>query len=170
MRNAGLDENLVRWIDSYMRNRGAVLSVGGQEGEEVEVTTGLPQGSPVSPVLFALHIAEIHQAVESQVEDSRGTSFVDDVTWLVAIEGYGVNDVISKLERCAQASPEWARDNAVRFGELKTEAVLLSRRRRHRRCQREIRVGSQTMRFAPAATRWLGIWLDSALTLRENRR
>ena len=24
--------------------------------------------------------------------------------------------------------------------------------------------------FAPEATRWLGIWLDSALTLQENRR
>ena len=26
------------------------------------------------------------------------------------------------------------------------------------------------VRFARDATRWLGVWLDSALTLRENRR
>ena len=42
------------------------------------------------------------QAVESQVEDSRGISFVDDVTWIV--EGYDVDDVASKLERCARTS------------------------------------------------------------------
>lgn len=31
-------------------------------------------------------------------------------------------------------------------------------------------MGSEMVRFAPEVTRWLGIWLDSALTLRENRR
>ena len=48
------------------------MSVGGQDGEEVEITTGFPQGSPVSPALFALYIAEIHHAAEDRVEDCRG--------------------------------------------------------------------------------------------------
>ena len=38
---------------------------------------------PIPPVLFAIYIAGIHAAVEDQVEDSRGISFADDVTWLV---------------------------------------------------------------------------------------
>lgn len=44
----------------------------------------------------------IHQVVESQVEDCRGISSVDDVTWLV--EGVDVSDVVRKLEQCASAS------------------------------------------------------------------
>ena len=44
------------------------------------VTTGLPQGSSISPVLFVIYIADIYQAVEPQVEDCRGISFVDDIT------------------------------------------------------------------------------------------
>ena len=60
-----------------------------QDGEPMNVTTGLPQGSPISPVLSAIHIAGIHGAAESQVEDSRGVSFVDGVTLLV--EGTGIN-------------------------------------------------------------------------------
>ena len=58
----------------------------------------------------------------------------------------------------------------MRFRTTKTEAILFSRRRRHRRTQRGIRVDGETVRFAPEGTRWLGIWLGSALTLRENRR
>ena len=72
-----------------------------------------PQGSPISPVLFAIYIAEIHEAVERQVEDSRGISFVDDMTWLV--EGAELNDVVKRLERCMAASLQWANNNAVRL-------------------------------------------------------
>ena len=49
------------------------MSIDGQDSEPMAATTGLPQGSPISPVPFALYIAEIHGAVEGQVEDSRGT-------------------------------------------------------------------------------------------------
>ena len=60
-----------------------------------------------------------------------------------------MDDVVSKLERCAQASLDWADNNAVRFGETKTEAVLFSNRRKHRQFRREIRVGStHLVRFA----------------------
>ena len=74
MRGAGVDECLVRWTDSFLRGRRVTMSVNGQDSEEMEVTTGLPQGSPVSPVLFAIYIADIHEVEESHVEDSRGIS------------------------------------------------------------------------------------------------
>ena len=151
-----------------MRDQRVIMSVDSQDGEEMSVTTGLPQGSSVSPVLLALYIAEIHQAVEGLVEDCRGISFVDDVTWIV--KGYDIDDVAIKQEQCARASLEWADGNAVRFETAKTEAILFSRRRKHRRCQRGIQVGEQMVHFAAEATRWLGIWLGSALTLQENRR
>ena len=122
------------------------MSVDGQDSEAVSVTTELPQGSPISPALFAIYIADIHDAVGERVEDSRGISYVDDVTWVV--EGTDVDDVAEELERCAAASLEWAGDNAARFEESKTEAILFSKRRKHKRCRRKIRVGaSHRVRF-----------------------
>ena len=102
------------------------------------------------------------------MEDCCSISFVDDITWIV--EGVDLDDVTTKLEGCARASLRWAESNAVRFETAKTEAILFSRKRKHRRCQRGIRVGNQTVHFAPDSTRWLGIWLDSALTLPENQQ
>ena len=66
--------------------------------------------------------------------------------------------------------PTVGRNNAMRFETSKTKAILFSRRRRHRHCQRGTRVGDQTVRFAWDVTCWLGIWRDSTLTLAENRR
>ena len=65
IRSAGVDKCLVQWTDSFMRDRRVIMSLDGQDGEEMAVTTGLPQGPPVSPLLLAIYIAEIHQVVES---------------------------------------------------------------------------------------------------------
>ena len=95
---------------------------------------------------------------------------MDDVTWFV--EGTSIKEVTRGLEDYAAESLRWAERSAVRFETAKTETVLLSRRRGHgrRRECRPIRAGDQEVHFAKEATRWLGVWLDSALTLRESRR
>ena len=78
------------------------MSVNGQDCEPIDVTTGLSQGSPITPVLFAIYIADIHQAVVDKTEDCRGISFVDDVTWVA--EGRNLDEVVHKLEKCAELS------------------------------------------------------------------
>ena len=78
MRNMGLDENLVRWTSNFISERRVKIVVDGQEGDEVDVTTGLPQGSAVSPILFAIYIAEF---VESRVPGVRALSFVAGWQW-----------------------------------------------------------------------------------------
>ena len=78
------------------------MSVDGQDGPPMAVTTGLPQGSPVSPVLFGIYIADVHKAVENKVFGCKGISFVHDVTWFV--EGTSIEEVTVGLESCAAES------------------------------------------------------------------
>ena len=82
---------------------------------------------------------------------------MDDVTWFV--EGASVEEVASGLERCAEESLVWARGNAVRFETVKTEAILLSRRRSHGRAKRKsgVVVDGTRVPFASGAARWLGV-------------
>ena len=56
--------------------------------------------------------------MESQVEGSRGISFMDEVTCVV--ERVNINEAVQRLESCAIASLKWADDNAVRFETSKT--------------------------------------------------
>ena len=74
------------------------------------------------------------------------------------------------LESCAAESLIGAESNAVKFETSKTEAILLFRRWSHgkNRTWRTIQVGEQNTFFTKEATQWLGIWIDSALTLRDS--
>ena len=61
-------------------------------------------------------------------------------------------------------------DNAVSFELSKAEAILLSRSRRHwkGRAMSGVRVHDRVIPYNRRATRWLGIWIDSRLSFKDN--
>ena len=45
------------------------------------VDTGIPQGSPVAPILFVTYLSGTSDEVGAAVPGIRGLSFVDDIGW-----------------------------------------------------------------------------------------
>ena len=71
------------------------------------------------------------------------------------------------LSRAAEAALDGAADNGVTFDRAKTKAMFLYKRRR--KPTESVRVGGHEVSFNQHATRWLGVWIDSELTLKEHR-
>jgi len=122
--------HLVRWIESFVSDRKVHLVLNGQEGGTHEVETGIPQGSPVSPILSTVYLSGLFGYVEERVPGVKALSFVDDVAWTT--EGDTEDDISRTLEQAAAAAQDWAEANAVSFDTEKTEAILLSRRRKRK--------------------------------------
>jgi len=169
LRKMGLHEVYVRWVENFMTDRTMSIAMDGEEGEPIPVDTGLPQGSPVSPVLFLLYIADLGKEVETENPDTVGLSFVDDITWIET--GKTAKEVARKLQKRACETLRWADSNAVQIEADKTEAVFFSRKRNQILKAREIsvQVGPQSVKFNHEATRWLGVYLDSHLTFKRHR-
>jgi hypothetical protein len=96
---------------------------------------------------------------------------VDDLGWVAT--GSDVNQVVTKLERCAAKSIEWASRRGLQFDTANTEAALFMHRRGHKKHLRpkltaKIKVGDGFIQFKKEATRWLGIWMDAHLTFKEH--
>jgi hypothetical protein len=74
------------------------------------------------------------------------------------------------MEKCALLSQQWAQNTAVVIDIDKTEVILLSRRKRlNQAFNTGIQVAPGVIKsFNQHATRWLGIWLDRHLTLKEH--
>jgi len=101
-----------------------------------------------SPILFTVYLFGLFGFVEEKMPGVKSLSFVDDVAWMV--EGDGEDELSETLERAASAAQEWADPNAVTFDTQKTEAILLSRRRK-----------SRNPAAAPEASRSQGTWSTS---------
>ena len=54
------------------------------------------------------------------------------------------------------------------FDQGKTEAAMFWRKKKGTEAKAKVKVGEQEIPFNKEATRWLGVWLDSQLTLKEH--
>ena len=148
-----------------MTNRKIQLVIDAHDNKEREIENGIPQGSPVSPILFLIYISRVFDKVSETSPFVTSLLFVDDLGFIAA--GNSVKEIVKVLEKVAQVVIEWGRLNAVTYNTSKTEAILLSKSHRQplKKQLREtkIKVAGEKISFNMKATRWLGVWLDSQL-------
>ncbi|EED21750.1 endonuclease/reverse transcriptase, putative [Talaromyces stipitatus ATCC 10500] len=169
LREASVDGDLIHWVISFLSDRRVTLVIDGHVGKEVPISSGLPQGSPVSPILFVLYVHGLSRAIERSVPEVRCLSFVDDQGLVTAASS--VKEACRILEKAAEVAIEWGVANGVQFDRKKTEAAFFYRRHRRQVAQNvsraRIRVGGE-LATVKSTVRWLGILLDNQLTWKSH--
>ena len=56
---SGVHGNLLRWIDSYVRNRSQAVCIRGYCSDFHHIPSGVPQGSHLGPVLFSIYVNDM---------------------------------------------------------------------------------------------------------------
>jgi hypothetical protein len=168
MEELGIDGDLIRWTQSFLTDRTVQLVIDGFQCPEQGIKAEIPQGSPVSPVLFVIYLSGIFQAIEEAVPGIQALSFADNIGLTIAASS--VAQACTKLQEAGEVALEWGIQNLVQFDAEKTEAVLFTRKRGRqlwdqvRRAQ--ISVEGHRVHFSQEASRWLGVWLDAGLSLK----
>ena len=165
MIDLGIDGDLVAWTKSFLTDRKIQLVIDGHDNKEREIKTGIPQGSPVSSILFLIYISGVFDAAAENNPAITSLSFVDDLGFIAF--GTSVKEISQTLGTVAATVLHWGSTNAVTYDTSKTEAVLFSKSHRQRLSRQlreaDIKVGNKKIKFNQEATRWLGVWLDGQL-------
>jgi len=82
MRRKGMDGHLIRWTARFLPDRTVEIQIEGNGMERHPVEADTPQGSLVSPILFAIYTSGLIKWVEERVAGAEGLSFVDIVGWV----------------------------------------------------------------------------------------
>ena len=66
--NSGVDSRVMVWIREFLLGRTQRVRVGGQLSAEGRVTSGVPQGSALSPLLFLAYVKDIWRNMKSTIK------------------------------------------------------------------------------------------------------
>ena len=72
----GVGWTALRWSTSYLSQRTQQIQIKGTLSEKKQLTTGVPQGSCLGPVLFTIYVADLFQIIEKHLPEAQG--YADD--------------------------------------------------------------------------------------------
>ncbi|GAA5976976.1 hypothetical protein JCM10908_005699 [Rhodotorula pacifica] len=120
LRKKGLPTHAVSWIRSFMSDRTCDLRLEGVSSGPVEWRSGLPQGSPLSPVLYLFYNAPALASLQSPT--SLAVGWIDDINLLVW--GKSAEAAIARANQLMPALEEWSKTHLSDFEPSKSDAVL----------------------------------------------
>ena len=122
---AGLPEFVVRWISSFLDGRTFAVRVGSAQSHTFTSNCGVPQGSPLSPLLFIFYIAEMQGlrcASDDAVKRVAKGSYADDaLNWAMG-KSYAL--AARRIQANLQSTATWCGKWRLQLNPLKCESIL----------------------------------------------
>ena len=107
--------SLLRWVASFLQGRAQVTRVGASVSTPLYLNGGIPQGTKLGPVLFAVMVNDLVQSWGARIK------FVDDLTVLEVVPRNSpslLNDVVDYIHA-------FAVNNNMRFNPRKCKTVTV---------------------------------------------
>ena len=115
MQGLQLPQSLISWVDSFLSERVARLMFDGKIQDETPIEIGIPQGSPISPILFLIYTRDIWQSQAFQL------SYMEDFS--IALSSTSARKNCRALKSIAESLIEKAAEKGVQFEPAKTELI-----------------------------------------------
>lgn len=168
LREQGWPDNLVKWISSFATDRTVQIRLDNETGPSRSISCGLPQGSPISPILFMLYISPLFK-IGPPV---KKFGYADDVAILATTNTLSEN--CSILSESLSDLLEWGQTEGITFDPRKSELQHFSRCRKDKDPSSTPSVISQNMTVSEKNrqpyTRWLGVYFDRNLSFKWHVR
>jgi hypothetical protein len=189
MRKKHLPITAILWTKAFLSHRRTIICLDGRRDKIRDIETGIPQGSPVSPILAALLTSTLsdsiirgfndddtplylkHCMAKDQAKECGSWLYVDDGR-LLAISR-SLNTCARMIEHAAKRTIIWMDARGMRMDRVKMDLTHYTWRKRvQEHPSVTIRYpGGETHRIDPTpTTKWIGIHFDNKLTFVEHTK
>ncbi|XP_064419351.1 uncharacterized protein LOC135359048 [Latimeria chalumnae] len=160
----GISGSVLSWFRSFLEGRSQVVCLGSSLSAPAEISCGVPQGSILSPMLFAIYLLPLGAIAERFRVGFH--CYADDVQLYLAFPANSLGEA-SMLEKCLSEIRSWMAGNWLRLNPKKTEVLLVGK---DHVCESLFgtlsppSLNDGVLRMVKV-TKSLGVFLDASLTL-----
>ncbi|KAK6178413.1 hypothetical protein SNE40_013205 [Patella caerulea] len=152
----GIKGEVLTWIRQFLHGRCQQVKVNGEPSDWKPVTSGIPQGSVLGPVLFVIFINDLPEIVQSLVE-----MFADDTKIFLPIHDANSHQII---QNDIHSLTDWAKKWQLRFNASKCKTLHLGNRNPRHTYRMEDQNGCEIPLESTDLEKDLGVNIDPSLT------
>ena len=151
------------WFESYLESYKYYVHVEGEKSSVRSLTSGVPQGSLLGPVLYVLYTKTVADTIKAHKVEYH--FYADDTQLYVTFKCDSLYDAYlarTRVKCCVEDINSWMIKNTLKLNDDKTELVVRSSKHQPRPAIASIQVGEETINHVPTVCN-LGVLLDQAL-------
>jgi len=162
----GLTGVALDWIRSFLSDRKQCVSIDSSKSQTTPCLTGVPQGSVLGPLLFALYVTPVGDVAKAHRMCYH--QYADDLQLYVALSPQSAAD-LTTVSACADDVRTWFLQNCMLLNASKTDAIIFGTvpRMRQLNVSGGIVVAGATVNFSDCI-KILGVKLDSTLSFNKH--
>ena len=157
----GITDYELSWFEDYLSDRTQLVVANSACSKKASVSTGVPQGSVLGPLLFLLFINDLPKCLKH----TSSNIYADDTAIYTC--GNNLNEVRDQLQRDIENISRWFAENKLTVNSTKSYCMLITSNRNLLDQNLDIRVNN-TIIEQVRATKYLGLFPDSSLTWDEH--
>ncbi|KAK2175335.1 hypothetical protein NP493_738g00007 [Ridgeia piscesae] len=119
----GLSGDVLAWLTSYLCDRTYVVRIKSGVSEADIITTGVPQGTVLGPLLFNAYIAPLTTLL--QKHNIRHHLYADDTQLYITFPPTDHTQALTRMEACVQDAKAWLCDNGLVMNNIKSQAIVV---------------------------------------------
>ena len=119
----GISGNLLSWLTNYLSGRFQRVVLEGASSQWAPVTSGVPQGSLLGPLMFVIFINDLPDALNGEVNTAL---YADDSKVFGAVKCVHDCEVV---QAALSNMDEWTRYNNIQFNISKCKALTVTRKK-----------------------------------------
>ena len=163
LRKRRVSREIVAWTESFLEDRSTTIKLQEYTAPSMPIQTGIPQGSPYSPILYLFYNADLIEACKTP--DTEAVGYIDDVSILAV--GPTSSRNCKTLKGIHRKAEEWAAKHGSKFAPALFVFVfffcVFKANRTH-----ALRLPHATIKASPSC-RYLGIQMDTKLRWDHHR-
>lgn len=164
----GLGNKALSLLSSYLTDRTQSVQIGDRLSDPVTLTTGVPQGSILGPLLFSLYVAPLEHLLAS--ENVSFHFYADDTQVYISFSAKECTNALLKLGQVLNKLQQWFSLNRLSLNPDKTEFILIgSRQQRNKLSDSSTDLAFSGCSIQPTdCVRNLGVLFDNDLSFKDH--